>query len=268
MSVKFRAKLNNADYHVIILAAGRSLRLERLTRDLPKSLLTVEDRPILGHALRILARRGLRRLTLVVGYLREKFIETLGDRYEGIDIEYVINEHFAESEHGYSLFCARDSWSNDRQPVIFMDADNLFDPSMLDTVLDSDFEDVMLVDDTLETVDRDEELVMGQNGIVRGLYRGRVSDHPDCVGGFVGINRFSAKFMGALFDYMAPFFADRGRMFKYERVFDAFITELGWRVNYLETNGLPWINVNHESDYEIAKQIARRMRDELSAGRH
>lgn len=257
----------HADYHVIILAAGRSLRLERLTRDLPKSLLMVEDRPILAHALSFLARRGLRRLTLVVGYRREKFIETLGDRYEGIDIEYVTNPHFAESEHGYSLYCARDSWSERRQPVLFMDADNLFDPAMLDSVLGSGFEDVMLVDDTLKTADRDEELVRGRNGVVRGLYRGRVSDYPDCVGGFVGINRFSAKFMGALFDYMTPLFAERGRMFKYERVFDAFIKDRGWRVNYLESKGLPWINVNHEPDYEIAKEIASRMRGDVSVGR-
>lgn len=252
---------------MIILAAGRSLRLERLTRDLPKSLLTVEGQPILGHALSFLARRGLRRLTLVVGYRREMLMQTFGDRYQGIEIEYVTNEHFAESEHGYSLYCACESWRRGCQPVVFMDADNLFDPAMLDAVMESGFEDVMLVDDTLETADRDEELVLGRDGVVSGLYRGRTSDHPDCVGGFVGINRFSAKFMGELFDYMSPFFAERGRMFKYECVFDAFIGDRGWRVNYLETKGLPWINVNHESDYEIAKEIARRMKGDASGGR-
>ncbi len=254
------SRVPNADHHVIILAAGRSLRLERLTRNRPKSLLLVEGQPILGHALSFLSRRGFTRLTLVVGYLREQFMETFGDRHQGIEIEYVTNDHFAESEHGYSLYCAKSSWNNGRQPVLFMDADNLFDPTMLDGVMECGFEDVMLVDETLETPEREEELVRGRNGIVRGLYRGRTADHPDCVGGFVGINRFSAKFMGALFDYMTPFFAERGRMFKYERVLDAFINDRGWRVSYLNTHGLAWINVNHESDYEIAKQIAMKMK--------
>lgn len=249
-----------ADHHIIILAAGRSLRLERLTRDQPKSLLMVENETILGHALRILARRGFRRLTLVVGYLREKFVETFGDRFEGIQIEYVTNEHFAESEHGYSLLCARDSWAEGKQPVVFMDADNLFDPAMLDRMMDSGLDDVMLVDETLESFNRDEELVLGRGGIVSGLYRGRVSDCPDCVGGFVGINRFSAEFMGALFDFMVPLFADRGRMFKYERVFDAFIKAQDWQVNYLLIQGLAWININHEDEYETAKAIARKMK--------
>lgn len=255
-------KVPNSDHHLIILAAGRSLRLERLTRELPKSLLRVEDKPILGHCLSILARRGFRRLTLVVGYLREKFIETFGDRFEGIEIEYVTNEHYAESEHGYSLYCAHASWADGRRPVVFMDADNLFDPQMLDSVMDSKFKDVMLVDEGLETPELEDELVLGGDGIVTGLVRGRVSDNPDCVGGFVGINRFSPEFMGELFDFMIPFFSKRGRMFKYERVFDAFIKERGWRVNYLETNGLPWINVNHEEDYEVAKRIAKKMKRE------
>lgn len=238
-----------------------------MTRDRPKSLLLVENKPILEHTFSALAQRGFVRLTLVVGYLREQFTQYFGTNFEGIGIEYVINEHYANTERGYSLYCARESWSDGRRPVVFMDADNLFDPAMLDGVMECGFEDVMLVDETLETPERDEELVLGRDGIVSGLYRGKVSDHPDCVGGFVGINRFSAESMGKLFDHMSQILAERGIIDTYERVFDAFIKDRGWRVNYLKTNGLPWINVNHESDYEIAKNIARKMKDDSSVGR-
>jgi choline kinase len=222
----------------------------------------VEGKPILGHCLSILARRGFKRLTLVVGYLREKFTEAFGNRFEGIEIEYVTNEYYAESEHGYSLYCAHASWAYGRRPVVFMDADNLFDPQMLDGVMRSDLKDVMLVDEGLETPERDDELVLGRDGVVTGLVRGRVSKHPDYVGGFVGINRFSSELMGELFNFTTPFFSGRGRMHKYERVFDAFIKERGWQVGYLEAKGLPWININHEADYDVAKRIARRMTGE------
>lgn len=256
------SKPPNSDHHVIILAAGRSLRLERLTRDRPKSLLLVEGKPILGHCLSILARRGFRRLTLVVGYRRDMFIQYFGERYEGIDIEYVINEDYAVTERGFSLYRAKSSWSNTRNPVVFMDADNFFDPAMLDRVMDSGFEDVMLVDGTLETPDHGEELVLGHDGIVIGLCRGRASDYSDCVGGFVGINRFSSEFMGAMFTYMDRLFAECGRMHTYEQVFDTFIKIHGWQISYLDSGGLPWINVNHEADYEIAKRIAKKMKDD------
>ncbi len=207
-----------------------------------------------------LARRGFARLTLVVGYLREKFVGHFGSNFQGIDVEYVINENYAETERGYSLYLARESWRAERRPVLFMDADNLFHPAMLDGVMECGFDDVMLVDERLETPDRDEELVRGGGSIVSGLYRGRTQDRPDCVGGFVGINRFSAESMGGLFDYMDQMLAEGETIGTYESVFDAFIKERGWRVNFVVTKGLPWINVNHESDYEIAKQIARKMK--------
>ena len=241
------------------------MRLKRLTRQLPKALLEIEGRSILGHGLSTLGRRGFRRLTLVVGYLREKFVQTFGDHFEGIDIDYIFNEHYAECEHGFSLYCARASWIEGRAPVVFMDADNLFDPRMLDRVIASKFEDVMLVDPGLETPERDDELVLGRDHRVTGLVRGRVQDYSDCVGGFVGINRFSAAFTGGLFDFMTPFFEQRGKMFKYERVFDAFIKEYDWTMNYVESGGLPWINVNREADYEVAKRIAKTMRDDVNS---
>lgn len=246
-------------HRIIILAAGRSLRLSRLTRERPKSLLKVEDKPILGHSLSILSRRGFTRLTLVVGYRRRQIESTFGHRYENIDITYVENPLYAESEHGWSLYCAQQDWVLHPGPVVFMDADNLYDPEMIDRMMDCAYEDVMLVDESLRPDDRDDELVLGKAGVVSGLKRGRAADYPDFVGGFVGINRFSTGFMDALFQFMNGFFAGKGKMYKYERVFDAFIRETGARVNYLQTHGLPWINVNHEADYELAKRIARKM---------
>jgi NDP-sugar pyrophosphorylase family protein len=58
---------------------------------------------------------------------------------------------------------------------------------------------------------------------------------------------------------MDEFFQRKGKMQKYERVFDALINDTGARAHYLESRGLPWINVNHEADYEEAKRIARTM---------
>lgn len=246
-------------YRVIIPAAGRSLRLSHLTREQPKSLLMVEDKPILGHSLSILSRRGFTRLTLVVGYRRQQIESAFGDRYENIDISYVENPLYAESEHGWSLYCAREDWAARPGPVVFMDADNLYDPEMIDRMMDCAYEDVMLVDEGLRPDDRDDELVLGEAGVVSGLKRGRAADYPDFAGGFVGINRFSAGFMAALFQFMHDFFAGKGKMHKYERVFDAFIRETGARVHYLETKGLHWVNVNREADYELAKRIARKM---------
>jgi choline kinase len=248
-----------ADHHVIIPAAGSSRRMAHLTTDRPKALLCVERRPIVTHSLDVLERRGFRRATLVVGYRRELFMETLGTRHGKLEIDYVVSEDFATTEHGWSLFVTRERWHQERRPVVFMDADNLYDPSLLDTVLHAPPGDVVLVDEGFQATEREEELVLGRDGNVDALVRGRRADFEAVAGGFVGINRFSTGFMTELYAFMEPFFAARGRMQKYERVFDALIHETATSLGYVTTGGRAWLNVNHETDYRQAGALARRM---------
>lgn len=249
----------NASYQVIIPAAGSSRRLARLTENQPKALLEIRGRSIIEHSLDILDQRGFRRVTFVVGYMRELFMRTLGDRHGGLLIEYEVSPDYATTEHGWSLYLSKQSWLRECSPVVFMDADNLYDPAMLDRVLGAPFENVVLVDDNFETGAREEELVLGKDGVISGLQRGLARDFVDYAGGFVGINRFSASCMQSLYAYMDSFFEARGRQQKYERVFDNFIKDTGATLNYLGTGGLAWININHEEEYELAQSIAATM---------
>lgn len=255
-----------AAYHVIIPAAGCSRRMAHLTADRPKSLLEIDGRSIIAHSLETLNAFGFTRVTFVVGYQRDLFVATLGERFRGIAIDYVVNEDYETTEHGWSLCVTGERWREERRPVVFMDADNLYDPDMLTAMLGSSHPDLMLVDDTFATGDREEELVTGRVGVIERLVRGRDDEVEGYAGAFVGINRFSAEFMDALYRYMDGFFAARGRMFKYERVFDAFIRDTGAEVHYLPTRGLPWINVNHEDEYQAARDIAARMAAVALAG--
>lgn len=229
-----------------------------MTEERPKALLELEGKTIIEHSLEILDSRGFRRATFVVGYMRDLFIQTLGSRFKNMSIEYVVSEDYATTEHGWSLYLTRDSWKGARSPVVFMDADNIYDPLMLDEVMAAPTENVVLVDSLFKTGTREEELVLGRDGVISGLKRGLAQDHGDYVGGFVGINKFSSAFMGQLYDYMDDFFAKNGPKFKYERVFDSMISATSTTLNYIDTGGLAWVNINHEEDYKLAKEIVKK----------
>jgi NDP-sugar pyrophosphorylase family protein len=64
---------------VCILAGGRGIRLGDLTAETPKPLLTVAGRPFLEHILESLSHAGIRDVVLSIGYLAERFRETIGD---------------------------------------------------------------------------------------------------------------------------------------------------------------------------------------------
>lgn len=53
---------------VVILAGGKGTRLSKLTREVPKGLVPIGERPILWHIMRHYAAFGYRRFVLCVGY--------------------------------------------------------------------------------------------------------------------------------------------------------------------------------------------------------
>ncbi len=56
----------------VILAAGRGTRMEALTDEVPKPMLGVGGKPILGHLVENLRRAGFRDLLIVTGYRAEQ----------------------------------------------------------------------------------------------------------------------------------------------------------------------------------------------------
>jgi NDP-sugar pyrophosphorylase family protein len=59
----------------VLLAAGRGKRLGALTDHIPKPLLEVADRPLIGHIVDALAQAGIRDVAIVAGYLAAQMDE-------------------------------------------------------------------------------------------------------------------------------------------------------------------------------------------------
>jgi glucose-1-phosphate cytidylyltransferase len=57
---------------VVILCGGRGTRLQERTRALPKALVEIGGRPIVGHVIDLYVRHGFRRVVLCAGYLGEQ----------------------------------------------------------------------------------------------------------------------------------------------------------------------------------------------------
>jgi NDP-sugar pyrophosphorylase family protein len=74
---------------VAILAGGLATRLRPLTERIPKILLDIAGEPFISRQLEDLARHGVARVVLCVGYLGEMVRETVGDGSRwGMRIDY------------------------------------------------------------------------------------------------------------------------------------------------------------------------------------
>ncbi|OGA26545.1 MAG: hypothetical protein A3F77_11330 [Betaproteobacteria bacterium RIFCSPLOWO2_12_FULL_67_28] len=82
----------------IILAAGRGSRMGTLTADRPKALVRLAGKTLLDWQLEALSRAGVTEVTVVTGYLAQRF--------EGRPVRTLHNPRWQESNMVRSLMCA------------------------------------------------------------------------------------------------------------------------------------------------------------------
>lgn len=86
----------------IILAAGRGTRLNKLTEKTPKPLLKVNNKTLLEYKLEILPRE-VDEVIVIVGYMKEKIINLLGDKYDNKKITYVKQRKLLGTGHALHM---------------------------------------------------------------------------------------------------------------------------------------------------------------------
>lgn len=78
---------------VVIMAGGRGQRLMPLTKDIPKPMLKIGEKPIIEHNIDRLVRFGVEEMYISVNYLKDVIVEYFKDGSDkNISIKYLIEE--------------------------------------------------------------------------------------------------------------------------------------------------------------------------------
>jgi len=83
----------------VILAAGLSTRTYPLTLRKPKPLLKLANEPNLCHLIRGLKSAGVKHVVLVVGFERQQIERRFGNDFEGIKVDYALQEQALGTGH-------------------------------------------------------------------------------------------------------------------------------------------------------------------------
>lgn len=118
---------------VIILAAGRSRRMEHLSDKNPKCLLKYNDEIILLRLIRQIKECGISKIVVTTGY-RHKKLEELLQNIEGVETVY--NNLYEEDVNIYSMKLALEKVDN---TCVVFEADAIMEDAMVKYVLGSDF---------------------------------------------------------------------------------------------------------------------------------
>jgi choline kinase len=233
---------------IAMLAAGVGHPLGMGDDAPPKALLRFGGQTLLGRHLEILAHFGLFDLTLVVGHQAHAIEQELRAIGAQDRVRTCFNPDYRGSSL-LSLWMLRDVLRAG-EPVLYMDADVLYDRRLLDRLLGSAQADCVLIargdpdPEWLEVRIRDDRIVAFDKGVML----------PECDirAEWVGFARFSAanaaRLAGAIGRYVAGGEVD----VIYEKPMRDVILATG-AFGFEDVTDLPWIEIDFPADVRRAR---------------
>lgn len=237
----------------IVLAAGVGRRLGP-SHSGPKMLLDMGGRTLLRRRLDALAAAGVRDVSITVGHEAQAIRAAVADYGYADRVSFVENPRYGEGSllslqaQGEALRAGRD--------VLVMDGDVLHDRRMIDRLLETAVEAVLLVDPELEPGDEPVKVCFRGDVIVD--FR-KVPEHAhDRHGESVGFFRFAPAAARDLADRLDELAALKPKL-EYEEAIRDLILRDPTRFIARDVGDLPWTEIDFEED------VAKARRDILPA---
>lgn len=144
---------------VIILGAGQGKRLLPLTEMVPKALLDIGGRSMIGRQIDAFVACGIREFVVVTGYGDELMDAALGELQTdlGVEIRTVYNPFYKVSDNLASCWMARHEMTGD---FIQVNGDNLFKADLVDHFLKAPEGEVTVAINHKDEYDADDMKVM------------------------------------------------------------------------------------------------------------
>ena len=234
----------------VILAAGVSRRLYPLTYEMPKCLMKVGDKAILDRQLKTLQSKKISEVIIIVGYYRELIVDYVKSHYNDLNVKFVINHHYFETNTAYSLRLCNDFINN--EPFILMNADVLYPKEVLTRVIDSNYNTVLAVD--IKPCGREEvKVVEGEGNRIVAIGKELIEDNS--LGEFIGVAKFSKNISSKFMNSLDRLISSGGNSDYFEAAIHPLMSEHD--IYYEDISDLPCIEIDFVEDLEKAQKLVK-----------
>ncbi len=232
----------------IILAAGMGSRLSHLTEKVPKALISVGKKPLLAHSIDVLKDNGIRDFIIVTGHKAYKIRKYVEENFEEVNVEYVHNHRYDETNNIYSLYLAI---GEVKAPFYILNSDIIFHPEIFENIHSSNKRNLTISVDFRETLGKEEMKVKVDGERVVAISKKLNPQEAD--GEYIGITKVTKKSGDQLYECVSETIEIHGRRVFYEHAFQRMI-EKGYEINYSKTSGLPWTEIDTIEDLIFARK--------------
>jgi len=144
----------------LILNSGRGERLRPLTKLIPKALVKIGKKPILGYQLSSLIKYDIKNVIITTGPFENKLKKYVERNYPCIRVTYVSNPKYRTTNYIYSLWLSKKFIDDD---IILLHGDLFFDEKLLKKLIEGKGSNFVLVNRKAVPPEKDFKAVI-ENG--------------------------------------------------------------------------------------------------------
>ncbi len=237
----------------MVLAAGAGRRLRPYTDTLPKALVPVDDETtILDLTLSNFSKVGLKDVAVIVGY-KSKAVEERKKDLEsrhGVNLELIFNDKAEEWNNAYSLWCARDLFS---QGFLLANGDTVHPVGVQETLLANRGPAILLAVDTVKKLAEEEmKLTIDCAGNLAKITK--LMDPQTAFGEYIGLTLVEPEAAEKLATALETTWKLNPDLY-YEDGYQEYV-DRGGVINLQPIGEVSWVEVDNHDDLAKARSIA------------
>jgi choline kinase len=236
----------------IILSAGQGSRLLPHTENLPKCLLDLAGRSMLGWQLQALAAAGIKEAVVITGFRADLVEQALpAITPHGIQVRTLFNPFYKVADNLASLWMARQELAG---PVLTLNGDTLLEPRIVERLISAPTSDITVTIDRKPAYDEDDMKVITRDHQLLAI--GKKLDMADVTGESIGFVRYSAKGAAAfLAEIERTMHTPEGTGLWYLSAIHR-LANSGVNVQTASIEGLEWAELDYPADLMECRAIA------------
>ncbi len=235
----------------IILAAGRGTRLASVLEErIPKCLIKIGTETLLQRHLRLLEGFGVHTVHMVVGFNADLIKAYVADLPIKPAISWHHNDRYREGSV-ISLYCALEGLVS-REPILLMDADVLYNPSILQRLIESSHENCFLLDRDFEYGPEPVKICLLNERIVEFRKELDPGLNFDTIGESVGFFKFGPRAAARLAEIVAEYDDIGNGHLPHEEALRDLALERSEPVGVEDITDMSWIEIDFPEDLKRA----------------
>jgi choline kinase len=194
---------------------------------------------------------GIGEIVVVLGYLHEQIENFVSNKFPELNVRFVINNRYGETNTGYSLMLAEDFVAG--SSFVKFDGDVVFEEEVLQQLLANGEENYLCIDRNIQLESEEVKVVLASD--TRIVRVSKDIAPTAAMGESIGIEKISSESGNLLFAELRTMMRSANNLQEYyEGAYERLITK-DIAFHAVDITGLEWTEIDTRQDFETAERI-------------